>query len=124
MKPTPWFPIDTPPARPGRYEVLDLRTRRPGSYWQFEGVDSAGNAIWFPESTSMLVMQLSDLVWRGVTDELWTQANGEQVPVFMMHEEHVKNVLRMLMGKARARNEKFAAAKAHFRLSPDCTDFC
>lgn len=102
MKPTPWFPIDTPPVRQGRYEVMD-RTTGNRRFWLFEGVDGAGNAIWFSED-SLLIMHMQSMMWRGVTDEIWTQGNGEQVPVFMMHEEHVKNVLRLILRKKRERD--------------------
>lgn len=102
MKPGPWIPITSQPVRNGLYDVRDSVTKSTAR-WIWYGVPGGGGEWRVPEG--LYVTTYPDtLEWRGLTDEIWTTRDGQEVPVFQLDGEHAKNILRMLMRKARERD--------------------
>jgi len=98
MKRTDWIPIATPPIRDGEYNVRDSRGQI--ARWLWNGLPG-GDGNWWTMDAILVTQLAPDLMWCGLTDEIWTCKDGRQMPVFEMDGEHAKNALRMILRKQR-----------------------
>lgn len=98
------------PWESGEYDVYN------GYKWQRMWWEEA-LGVWRTGPDGNVVHPDINSVWRGLAeapyDEVWTSADGRQTKVANMHEEHVRNVLRLLIRTAR--NKKEQAKRAVMR---------